>query len=552
VSTVNPHLFFHTVRYLRPRQVIYRVARALLPFLRLPGPLGPYRLRPRASEPAAEPRNDGFDGSGFTFLNRRLPFSGPERWRQPGADRLWTYNLHAFRFLSGIEPRDGLFLVLDWIEENTDPKGPGWEPYPLSIRIREWIEWVHSNRGLDEAAAHRIVDSIARQTAALEAQIEYHLMGNHLLENAVTLCWAGLSLDGERASQWVRRGLPILREELATQVLPDGAHDERSPMYQALLAEALLRLAGVADKLRSRDAETIGHLSQSAGMNLLGSLTRLVHPDGDYALLNDCALGVAPTCGALMQRFIAGRYPGMENLEARLGTWALADAGYFGWRDGDGTCLVFDSGPIGPDHQPGHGHADALSFELSRRGMRAIADTGVFTYNPCPVRQYDRGTAAHNTIQVDGRDQSELWESFRCARRISIRSAGTGFRDGGLELHGSYGGPGRSGQTVIHTRSIRIEPPVIGFRDELTAPGRHQAVLRVHLAPGLTCSPEPDGWKAAAGSEALARVSGRGFSFDATTTPYHPRFGVEIDRPALSAAFGFHDRLELNWFIHLL
>ena len=100
--------------------------------------------------------------------------------------------------------------------------------------------------GLDAVSRKAVVHSLAEQASALEAQIEYHLLGNHLLENGITLAWAGLSLDGPRSRQWLGKGLEILERELPRQVLDDGTHDERSPMYQALIAESLARLARVA------------------------------------------------------------------------------------------------------------------------------------------------------------------------------------------------------------------------------------------------------------------------------------------------------------------
>lgn len=538
----------HTVRYLKPRQISDRLFRHLKRLKYLPGLSGPFQLLTRSPEPSAEPRDGGFDGRSFAFLNRRIPITGLDRWLQPEADRLWIYNLHYFQFLGGIPAKNGHWLIRDWIQMNDDPGGPGWEPYPLSLRIREWIEWLLANKELDASGTGDIVSSLARQTAALDAQVEYHLMGNHLLENAVTLCWAGLSLEGPWSSRWIERGLSILRTELATQVLPDGTHDERSPMYQAILAEALLRLAGVASKVRKRESEAIRGIAHAAGMTMLGSLSRLVHPDGQYALLNDCAFGIAPTYAPLVKRFGS---PDTLRPDTS-GSWGLGAAGYFGRHDNHGTYLVFDSGPIGPDHQPGHGHADTLSFELSHRGRRVITDTGVFTYNPGPVRAYDRSTAAHNTIQIDGLDQSELWESFRCARRVSVNSGGQSTSAAGTELYGSYTGPGKAGRRVFHDRSIRVEDSLIHLRDKLHVPGTHQAVLRLHLAPNLSCRPRTDGWEILDRLHPVGYVHGRNFSFNETVTPYHPEFGIEIERRSLVAAFSFHDQTELDWSLRLL
>src|SRR5262249_33801097 len=69
---------------------------------------------------------------------------------------------------------------------------------------------------------------------------------------------------------------------------------------------------------------------------------------------------------------------------------------------------VVDAGPLGLGPVAAHGHADALSITLSVGGVQILVDPGTFIeHGDSPWRDYFRGTAAHNTIRVDGRDQSE-------------------------------------------------------------------------------------------------------------------------------------------------
>ena len=141
----------------------------------------------------------------------------------------------------------------------------------------------------------------------------------------------------------------MLQQQLDQQVLPDGTHDERSPMYQALLVEATLRLAGVAVRSGRPHAIDVRTLAANAGHRMLRSLDRMVHPDGGYALLNDTALGVAPSLASLHR---ACRRRSITRLVVARVAW---ERGVRGFDSGEGQYLVFDSGAIGPDHQPGHG-----------------------------------------------------------------------------------------------------------------------------------------------------------------------------------------------------
>ena len=410
----SPLLLFNTVRHLKPVQITDRLRRAVFPLTVVPAAPGDAVLRKRPSVSPARITDAGHDGKSFVFLNQRHALEGMDRWCPAGAGRLWTYNLHYFHYLHGLSPNRALALMEDWIEANRDPAGPGWEPYPIAMRVREWTEWLVGHEDLEPAQHEALSASIASQVEALARQVEYHLLGNHLLEDGVSLCWAGLSFEGTAAKGWLDKGHEILKKQLGCQVLQDGTHEERSPMYQAMLAEALMRLAEVAGCAPDASAQEIQTLSAGAGKAMLASLGHLAHPDGDYALLNDCAMGVAPTLAELSKRFPGHCPPAALQGEA---FWHLRNAGYMGWRSEDENYLVFDAGAIGPDHQPGHGHADTLSFELSHRGRRVITDTGVYTYDTGFSRSNDRGTAAHNTLQVDELEQAELWSAFRCGRR---------------------------------------------------------------------------------------------------------------------------------------
>lgn len=535
--------YLETLGYLRPIQVAARLRRGVT--RAWPGPpstgvaLRGFVGIPPVMEVAA------WSEFGFSFLNSRIPFTGNCRWDPPEASRLWVYNLHYFRYLWSMPPAEAVRLIEDWINLNPPGSRPGWEPYPIALRLREWSDWTVSQRGLDRRVRERVASSLDQQLAHLLDQVEYEHLANHLLEDAIGLCWAGLRLSSPMAVVALGRGAGLLQECLDEQLLGDGCHDERSPMYQASIAESLLRLSNVAaDVDAGRAGLEIGTLAARAAVRLAESLSALVHPDGEIALLNDSALGVAPRPADLLRSAGLGTAP-------RPGLRFLGDAGYASWRGGEGTFLVLDCGEIGPAHNTAHSHADMLSFEMSHRGVRVFTDTGVHTYDPGPVRSYDRSTRAHNTLEVDGLSQADLWAAFRCGRRGSILGASAHGRDGGFELMGSVEYPGKGLGTVRHERRIRGNGQRIEFEDLCHADGRHSAVLRLHVAPGIEVRDGGEkGIELLRGGETLMSVTGP--AWQVSESPYHPRYGVEHLRPCLSTSWEFMDSTRVRWALEAL
>ena len=99
---------------------------------------------------------------------------------------------------------------------------------------------------------------------------------------------------------------------------------------------------------------------------------------------------------------------------------------------GDPWSVFFDVGEVGPAVQPGHAHADSLTFECSFRGRRLVVDPGSFAYDACARRTYDRGTRSHPTVVIDGADSSEVWHVFRLGRRarpvgVEVKIGESGF-----------------------------------------------------------------------------------------------------------------------------
>ncbi len=452
----NPGRLLRTVRHLRFRQIRWQIANRVRRHFEDPsvlqkedppdypdtrwGPETQYQP-PRQPNPAPD-----FLRGRFSFLNDARDLGCPPDWKAPGASKLWQYNLHYFDWVWSCSFKEGAKAAVDWIEQHPPQRGAvGWEPYPVSLRVMNWCGWFFCRHGKrtagDEELAGKIWASLWRQTKWLESHLEFHLLGNHLLENATALCLAGSCFNGNDAARWLETGANLLREELKEQFLPDGMHYERSPMYHARVSYLLQLLNGCGmPKVKS--------LVRPLLKDTRDALKKLMHPDGEIALFNDAAFGIAPIQGAL---------EGDASCEAP-GVWNLPGAGYYGARTADGTYVCIDAGEAGPSYQPGHAHADLFSFELSIRGHRVIVDSGTFDYVNSSMRRWCRSTRAHNTLEIDGRNQSEVWSAFRVGRRASPRRIRWEHFQNRFRLSACHGGYSHLRGSPVHGRGFSWNP----------------------------------------------------------------------------------------------
>src|SRR5690606_19918961 len=124
--------------------------------------------------------------------NRRGRLESPTDWNNPQREKLWLYNLHYFDDLNAYGAESRLEwhrrLIQRWIDENPPGVGNGWEPYPTSLRVVNWIKWDLRTRELGDEA----INCLGLQLRWLRRRLEYHLMGNHLLANAKALIYGGI------------------------------------------------------------------------------------------------------------------------------------------------------------------------------------------------------------------------------------------------------------------------------------------------------------------------------------------------------------------------
>ena len=540
---MNPHtvaLYFHTVRHLRPEQIYYRLWYGL-PLSRVAVPrTGTAGLRPGVTlTPPIGRRMPPGGPNEFTFLNRGQHFSdGKVDWRSPDKDKLWRYNLHYFDYvLDQDRPRASIdALIDDWIARNPPCTPDAWEPFPVSLRIVNWIKLLLRPEYRERPNAAWL-NSLHQQALWLERNLEKHLLANHFFKNGKALLFAGLFFDGADADRWLRKGTRIVGGEIGEQILPDGGHFERSPMYHAMILEDCLdvlnicasrseqELVGLRDRLRV--------VTQWMARYLLG----MSHPDGEISLFNDAAFGIERTPAEIADYF--QRVHGFPASPPVGRCWSFPETGYHVMAPQPGNRLIVDCGPVGPDYQPGHSHCDTLSFELSLGGKRVVVDSGCCEYTDGEIRRYNRGNAGHNTLTVDGENQSEVWGAHRCARRAYPLYARLEEQaDGTLVFSGAHDGYRRLSGSPIHHRKVTWKEDSILVEDRVEGGGRHAVEIRLHIHPGVQVDGDGRHTVVRDRDRQVMEITlpGEG-RIEVQKGWYCPGFGVRLECPVLSATF---------------
>jgi uncharacterized heparinase superfamily protein len=404
----------------------------------------------------------------------------PEDWNNQSIPLLWTYNLHYFDGLLASETDNYLKKkhIDRWIQDNLSFASVAWDPYPTSLRIVNWIKWSWSNNEPYDI----LIRSLAIQISHLFGSLEYHLLGNHLLENAKALIFGGCYFAGDDAAKWLNKGLEIIDQELSEQVLEDGGHFELSPMYHSIMLELVLDLLALAKsvdspiELRSRSL-----MLSSVAQKMKNWLTVMTHPDGEIAFFNDASTNIA-LAPSILDSYLTRLEGKVEKFSSPLVTH-LSSSGYVRM-SAKNAVLFIDVAKIGPSYLPGHGHADALSLELSLFSHRLFVNLGTSEYGDGVRRQFERSTAAHSTLELNQDSSSEIWSGFRVGRRAKVSGVKIEANASRCKLIAKHNGYRYLSGHPLHTRSIIFAQGNLEVIDEIDQ-NSFVGKVRFHIHPGI-------------------------------------------------------------------
>lgn len=487
----------------------------------------------------------------FVMLGEEIAWTGD--WTMRGPSPLWRYHLHYHEHLADLAwlaARDNDTRAVDrlvadlagWERAWGEGGAPAWDAYVVSVRVGSWVRilaWAGAL--LPEATRQRLQDGIATHVEHLAHRFEWHLDGNHLLRNAWALALGSAFFDGPWAHRTAARAQRLFSALMDDQILADGWHVERSPMYHVRALRDAMELEAVLQSVGA----PIDHARNAALQRMAAALPWMRRADGSLWLLNDAAQDHGVALAPLNESPAAA--------EPALGVRHFVDAGTIVVIDEDGDRLRLDVGGPAPAHQPAHAHAGALGFELDLAGVPCIVDRGCSGYDGDPWRSYLRGTAAHSTVMLDGQDQSELWATFRIGGRAAVRVTECvgGARD--LTVRAEC----RAFATRAHThaRTVQRRGRTVTITDEVRGPALERVDGFVHFAPEweATAVDASTVRVARAGQSVLVRVDGA-VRVSLHRGEMHPRCGWQAERfntvvPAWTLRLTATERQRPRWTI---
>jgi hypothetical protein len=459
-----------------------------------------------------------------------------------------------------------------WHVKNPYPMGINWaSSLEVAFRSLSWI-WIYFLLADSPALPMTFRRSWLRSLAISGRHIEQYLStyfspNTHLLGEAVALFFIGmLCPEISSAERWKKRGWEIILQQAARQIREDGFHFEQSTYYHVYALDFFLHSAILAslnhiplppefDSGMRHMLEALATLARAGAVPRLGDDDggRLFDPSRNRAahLLDPLATGAVLYQRGDFKKIAGGpreetlwllgeagieEFQKLPETSASHDSFAFPATGLYVMAGSDPKWqFVIDAGPQGAD-SAGHGHADALSLTASVGGQEVLIDPGTFEYvGEGSSRDLFRGTRAHNTLLIAGRDQADPKGPFSWQRLPKIQAEGW-ISGKTFDLFvGSHDGYRRLPSPVFHRRFVfALKSGLCLVRDLALGQGEYNLDLIWHMAPQLQApDSHEDLFVGNQGSLRFVTVEGHGWSRVVEALPHSPVYGQQEKHSAL-------------------
>jgi hypothetical protein len=432
-----------------------------------------------------------------------------------------------------------------WLAACPCPVGPNWSSaLEAGLRLISWsAAWQllggSESPGFADGQGRRLrerwLESVYQHARFIRGYFSLHSSANnHLIGEAAGLYIAAVTWPcWEESKRWRAEARRILEREIVLQNGADGVNREQAVAYQRYELELLVLCALAGDA----NSETFSAAFRARLLAMLEYIASIMDAGGNVPMIGDsddamvlrmdhrsssCSYRALLATGAVLFR--------RGDFKAKAGTldertrWLVTDAdaifrtlptaaarlpvrrsfpegGYYilgcDFETPQEIRLLVDAGELGYQSIAAHGHADALSFWLSVGGVEFFVDPGTYAYHTQEAwRRYFRGTAAHNTVRIDGADQSESGGNFMWVRKARAHCASWSPQPHCDVFTGWHDGYRRLASPVVHHRSIRLDKRErrITIEDRLDAHGPHGVEVIFHCSEHCSVRPAADGY----------------------------------------------------------
>lgn len=380
-------------------------------------------------------------------------------WNVEDKTKLWNYHIQYFDFLENCDKITGVIIIYNWINSNPpNNKLDAWEPYPISMRVINWIKFLSKYQ---IKPSQKIIRSLQLQNKWLFAQRELHLLANHFFRNIVALFYLSVFFNDTKLMRW---SIKKLAWQLRKQFLNNGMHFEFCPTYHALIVQDLL---DVYNLIKHSNLPNIKILEQDI-VNIVGkSMPWLRHLSlgGKYIPIGDVNYQGCPTSKELEID--------MDNLGLKYHQYNTISKLFPTIKNMNITVMLTNA-PFSPRYNAAHSHADKNGLLVWFQEEPLFIDTGNYDYENSHERQYARSVAAHNCINIDNKDQANLWGTFRVGNRGKIFTG---------EINKDKIVSGFNFRNYQHERIIQKTSKGFTIIDNINYNGRHRYKMYWHCDP---------------------------------------------------------------------
>ncbi|HCK99000.1 MAG TPA: hypothetical protein DHW42_02680 [Candidatus Marinimicrobia bacterium] len=442
-------------------------------------------------------------------------------WDVKSKPKIWRYHLHYFDYLENCDKETGQKIIVDWIEKNPLGRSDGWEPYPISLRVVNWIKFFSRHQIEPD---DQIVQSLFVQKNVLFKYRELHLLANHFFKNIAALLYLSVFFQDEKLYNW---SIKHLKKEIREQSTNAGLHYEFSPTYHALFVKDLLDVYSILkmplfssgnqlyqmleNKIYS-GLFWVNYFAEGKKYYRIGDVNFEGCPSKAYLNQYASELGISSDSEINEQQC----FPRLVNNELKI---------------------MLLNAPFNPPYNSAHSHCDKLSVLAWYKDIPLFVDTGNHNYEKTPERQYTRSVQAHNTIQIDNLQQAEIWDVFRVGRRGDIIDTNISSN----EMTGIF-----SYRKYKHKRKISLVQDGFLIADDVIFSGVHHYKVFFHVNPDLHFN--------LVGSEIhfdlshVRMVLPKG-KVTVVKTDYYPEMYIKRDKKTIIINGEFTDRIRLETII---